>query len=500
LAEALAQQQYEPMEGNAAPIPKAAPLVKALQGYLTAREGRKAREAAEEAKGMEADYAQRMLGRMQGGYTYQPDAELETQMAKRPEETLDQYTQRMQATPFVGRAAPVPEQTELGEVTRQSQYRRAPEEVLGMASTSLGTAALKDRPIMAERLALMLKEPEKAKSPYGSIDPSKFTQASLQKFDASVQAGKPDYTLLQSREYAELTPQQQIDAMFRTGEFGIKGGQYTFETGQTAPQLRFPFQSQVTAPPAAPAAVPQAGPPPVAATPRQAPAAPVVPPAAPRVAAPTAQAPATGEKPKPLPAIQTATPQQRLALQQELPKARMAAQVGLGKLDQLDAYLADLENHAGLDRIAGKLNQYEITDVDPSALSARSVFNGFLQGTSIQSVNEARQASTSGGAFGNMTVQEWPRLEGAFGAVVAAKNPDDLRRAIRNARAQIDASRNRYTSSWEGMYGDMGIGYAPPKYEPESMAYPRAKPKQSESRSIADRILEEERQRAKGVR
>ena len=500
LAEALAQQEYQPMEGNAAPIPKAAPLVKALQGYLTAREGRKARETAEEAKGMEADYAQRMLGRMQGGYTYQPDAELETQMAKRPEETLDQYTQRMQATPFVGRAAPVPEQTELGEVTRQSQYRRAPEEVLGMASTSLGTAALKDRPIMAERLALMLKEPEKAKSPYGSIDPSKFTQASLQKFDASVQAGKPDYTLLQSREYAELTPQQQIDAMFRTGEFGIKGGQYTFETGQAAPQLRFPFQSQVTAPPAAPAAVPQAGPPPVAATPRQAPTAPVVPPAAPRVTAPTAQAPATGEKPKPLPAIQTATPQQRLALQQELPKARMAAQVGLGKLDQLDAYLADLENHAGLDRIAGKLNQYEITDVDPSALSARSVFNGFLQGTSIQSVNEARQASTSGGAFGNMTVQEWPRLEGAFGAVVAAKNPDDLRRAIRNARAQIDASRNRYNSSWEGMYGDMDIGYAPPKYEPESMAYPRAKPKQSESRSVADRILEEERQRARGGR
>ena len=163
LAEALAQQEYVPMEGNVAPIPKAAPLVKALQGYLTAREGRKAREAAEEVKGMEADYAQRMLGRMQGGYTYQPDAELETQMAKRPEETLDQYTQRMQATPFVGRAAPVPEQTELGDVTRQSQYRRAPEEVLGMASTGLGAAALKDRPVMAARLAQMLETPKAEK-------------------------------------------------------------------------------------------------------------------------------------------------------------------------------------------------------------------------------------------------------------------------------------------------------------------------------------------------
>ncbi len=163
LAEALAQQEYQPMEGVAAPIPRAAPLVKALQGYLTAREGRKAREAAEEAKGMEADYAQRMLGRMQGGYTYQPNTALEQQMAKRPEETLDQYNQRIAATPFTAPAAAVPDQTELGEVTRQSQYRRAPEEVLGMASTSLGAAALKDRPVMAQRLAQMLETPKTEK-------------------------------------------------------------------------------------------------------------------------------------------------------------------------------------------------------------------------------------------------------------------------------------------------------------------------------------------------
>lgn len=167
LAEALAQQQYQPMEGTVAPIPKAAPLVKALQGYLTAREGRMAREAAEEAKGMEADYAQRMLGRMEGGYTYQPNTALEQQMAKRPEETLDQYNQRIAATPFTAPAAPVPEQIRVDEVTRQSQYRRAPEEVLGMASTSLGTAALKDRPFMAARLAEMLKTPETKTMEFG---------------------------------------------------------------------------------------------------------------------------------------------------------------------------------------------------------------------------------------------------------------------------------------------------------------------------------------------
>ena len=60
LAEALAQQQYEPMEGNAAPIPKAAPLVKALQSFMTARADRQAEEAkaaAEKAGRTEAvDY------------------------------------------------------------------------------------------------------------------------------------------------------------------------------------------------------------------------------------------------------------------------------------------------------------------------------------------------------------------------------------------------------------------------------------------------------------
>ena len=50
LAEALAQQEYQPMEGNAAPIPKAAPLVKALQSFMTARAGRQAEEAKAEAE------------------------------------------------------------------------------------------------------------------------------------------------------------------------------------------------------------------------------------------------------------------------------------------------------------------------------------------------------------------------------------------------------------------------------------------------------------------
>jgi hypothetical protein len=50
LAEALEAQAYQPLSGSAAPTPSAAPLVMALQSYLTARQRRKGEEAGEKAK------------------------------------------------------------------------------------------------------------------------------------------------------------------------------------------------------------------------------------------------------------------------------------------------------------------------------------------------------------------------------------------------------------------------------------------------------------------
>lgn len=464
LAEALAQQQYEPQEGAVAPIPRAAPLVKALQGYMTARADRQAKEAEEAAEGMKEDYAQRMLGRMEGGYVYEG-----YDPSKPP--------------------APIPDQTELAEVTRQSQYVRSPQEALAMASTKLGADALKDRPIMAERLAMMLKEPEKAKSPYGPVDPGKHTVESMAQFDASVKAGKPDYTLLRPREYAELNAQQMMDLMFRTGEFGLKGGQYEFETGRAPPQLQLPSfmvgaQTFGQTAPQGPSATPTTTAP---ATPPAAPSATPPAVAAPPSAAMTALSDGTqAAAERGPPAIETATPQQRLKLQQEIPAARRAAVTGLSKLDRLDNILADLEQHPGLDSISGLIGQIPF-DIAPEARSARGKLTEFKEATSLQAVQDARESSTTGGAYGNMTVQEWPRLEGFFGAILASKDPEELRKSIRNARAQIAASKNLYITKWSDTYGDLDIGYSPTPYEPESARFREGG--QSDVRSRADAIL-----------
>ena len=129
LAEALAQQEYVPMEGTAAPIPRAAPLVKALQGYLTARAGRKAEEAEAEARGMETRAGEQIAGRVFGGA---PVRDVDT----------------------------TPDESGLAEVAIQSQYRQSPQDALRMASTPQGAAALRGNPALAAALEQSMKAPE----------------------------------------------------------------------------------------------------------------------------------------------------------------------------------------------------------------------------------------------------------------------------------------------------------------------------------------------------
>lgn len=151
LAEALEAQAYQPLSGWAAPTPSAAPLVMALQSFLSARQRRKAEEAGEKATQMEQEYGRRIAGRLEGGYT-PPSKEEAARVFNEGQRTPEQI---MAATPA---------ETTLQEITPTSRYVKAPEEALAMASTGLGAAALKNRPVMAARLAQML-ESEKFYAP-----------------------------------------------------------------------------------------------------------------------------------------------------------------------------------------------------------------------------------------------------------------------------------------------------------------------------------------------
>ena len=234
LAEMLEAQAYQPLDvRQPAPIAPSQGLAKVLKSYMGAYEKRKAREAEEKAKGEELETASEIQGRLMGLdeiFSRDKEGKLQSIYAT-PEEQQAQIEADIARQRASG---------QLEEMVPTAQYQRDPMDALRLANTPAGQAAMKNRPLLAAQLAELLKTPEKAKSPYGPVDPAKHTVESMAQFDASVRAGKPDYTLLRPREYYELNAQQMLDAMFRTGEFGLKGGQYEFETGRAPPPLQLP--------------------------------------------------------------------------------------------------------------------------------------------------------------------------------------------------------------------------------------------------------------------
>ena len=172
MAEMLAAQAYQPQEGGVAPIPSAAPIVQGLQAFLAARQERKAEEAAEKASQTESEYAKRLAGRLAGGYEYKPTAEDAETLKQREGETPEAYRERMRTAQFTSPSyeqmlAATPEQTTLEQIMPTARYKRSPEEALAMAETDVGVAAMKNRPVLAARLAQLLEKPESKVMEFG---------------------------------------------------------------------------------------------------------------------------------------------------------------------------------------------------------------------------------------------------------------------------------------------------------------------------------------------
>ena len=165
MAKMLAQQQYQPLEGSAAPTPSYAPLVQGLQSYLLARELKKGQEAKDAATELEGQSARQISGRLQGGRVSEPTPTgMESQPVKdfyqmrgqMAEPILQEEYQRIEAE----KNAPMPKNPtvdDLQPVIPTAQYTRSPRDALGVASTAVGQAALQNRPFLGAQLAEALK-------------------------------------------------------------------------------------------------------------------------------------------------------------------------------------------------------------------------------------------------------------------------------------------------------------------------------------------------------
>jgi hypothetical protein len=208
MAEMLAQQAYDPGQYQGAPIPKAAPVVKALEGYLRGREMRKAREAGEKAEAEVSRAGQQIMGRLMGGA---PIAE------------------------------PVmPDASGLDEVRVQSQYRASPDDAMRMAMTPVGSAAMRGNPALAAMLAKTMERPE-AEEFYAPIE----TEGGLVQFgkrggrkDTGVQAAPEEMTPYQKEQIRieeERLAFQRSKAGQAEGRAKAPSGYRYNETGELEP-------------------------------------------------------------------------------------------------------------------------------------------------------------------------------------------------------------------------------------------------------------------------
>jgi len=161
LAQMLEAQAYEPLDiRQPAPIAPSQGLAKVLKSYLGAYEKRKAREAEEKAKSEEQETVEQIMGRLMGRELPEFEPDEEKRAANQAAEAQRIADMRAETEASIARQR---ETGQLEEITLPAslRYIRDPEEALRLADTPAGQAALKNRPVMAAKLAELLKTPEK---------------------------------------------------------------------------------------------------------------------------------------------------------------------------------------------------------------------------------------------------------------------------------------------------------------------------------------------------
>ena len=218
--------------------------------------------------------------------------------------------------------------------------------------------------------------------------------------------------------------------------------------------------------------------------------------AAPRQPRPTQAAPgqAPGQPPAPqgnVPLIDNPqiAPKQKRELMLKQPQMKASTSSMLSEAAGIDNMAADLLNHSGLDRITGPFGQIKTTDLNEEARSARAVYDAMKGKVALLRVSMAKAEGSSGGAYGNLTENEWPRLEQSLGAIGLAQDGESLRTAITNFRSALNAITNNTKGIYNDTYGK--LDFSPPEYTPASKRYPRQGQtgQRSNVRSQADAII-----------
>lgn len=485
MAEALEAQAYQPLSGSAAPTPSAAPLVMALQGYLGARQRRKAEEAGEKAKTADIEGMRELM------------RQLGPQERSGAENAIEQMRQTAMPGQLSAEGTYTPSQITPSTAPIGMPYTQAAP-VGQERQNLLMQAQFGGTPRAAELAkALMSVKPEETDLKETAQG---FVRVGKQTGTVTPVTYKGEAVLPRDAYSMGMTPQQRQQFELDVAKYGIDVAQLNLARNKAADEG---IDISGTAAPSisrgAPSRTPQAQMQTPAMTPAQMRTAGEVPRAPQRVAQPRAsitppvvptEAPVAEQQRIPQiknPLVPPKVKRELLILQ---PETEKSVRTSLTGADRLINMADDLASHRGIENITGPIAQYSITDIakDESAANARALYDSLVSQVGLLKIQAAKDESKTGASgYGAMTREEWPRLEQSVAAIGLAQNAKSLDIALRNFKNEVQAIFEGSKDFYESKYGP--LNWKPVKYEKQSALFPRAKPTISENRKRARELV-----------
>lgn len=298
--------------------------------------------------------------------------------------------------------------------------------------------------------------------PRAQLDANKF--AYTQKHDAEVAQRAQEKAALD--EKFRMLDQQYKAAMLQQGAagLGLRSAEMYYNTGMMPPGMAAPPnmpppQGVPQMPPAGAPAMPSPSP-----MPGGAPAGgqPMPPGANPGVIAPQgAPALPPGLSPKAQQeAVLAAYQQQQQAAAKRAaaqPKAEQALRLADESLGRLMNNATELQNHPSLGAIVGSVDARTPTLFQGSA-NAEALLDTLKSQVSLQAIADARAASTTGGAFGTMTQQEWPRLENSYAALQQSQDLPTFKKHLGEFVDSLARIKSIMRQGYQSTYGGLPQG------------------------------------------
>lgn len=145
------------------------------------------------------------------------------------------------------------------------------------------------------------------------------------------------------------------------------------------------------------------------------------------------------------------TPRERQNREAKLPAARAAISAFESKADKLASQIEELLKHPGLNQITGLLGG-RIVGITDAGRRAEALYKSIVAQGGFSELQAMRDASTTGGALGNVSNQEGQYLRDAFGVLQRTQSTEDLQRGLRDALNTLRSAKTRTREAFDDTY------------------------------------------------